>query len=65
MKKIIIRFLINLQDKELTKKAEDANMKLITFCTDIILKLKGKNIYLTENEINEAVKSFLDTNPNG
>ena len=64
MKKIIIRFLIDLQDRELTKKSEDANMNLITFCTDVILKLKGKNTNLTENEINEAIKSFLDTNPN-
>lgn len=59
MKKLIIKILNNIQDKEVEKPIEKMNTDLILRCTKLILKLRGIDATLSEEEINERVEKIF------
>lgn len=60
----LIRHLYNILDTEINKKYNLMDVDLVEACTELILELQGKNITLSNEEIEEKVSKipFIDTN---
>ena len=59
MKKLLIKILNKIQDKEVEKPIEKMNTDLILGCSKLILKLRGIDSNLSEEEINERVEKIF------
>ena len=59
MKKLLIKILDKIQDKEVEKPIEKMNTDLILKCSRLILKLRGIDATLSEEEIRERVEKIF------
>lgn len=59
MKKLLIKILNKIQDKEVEKPIEKMNTDLIFKCSRLILKLRGIDATLSEEEIRERVEKIF------
>lgn len=53
-----IKYLSVLSEKEIQKPVEEMDCDLILSCSEILLKLQGKKVSLTEKEIDEKVRKI-------
>lgn len=61
-----IKYLSALRDKEVEKPVEEMDCELIASTVELLLKLQGKKVSLTEKEIEEKVRkiSFTESSDN-
>ncbi len=59
MKKLLIKILDKIQDKETEKPIEKMNTDLILKCSRLILKLRGIDATLSEEEKHERVEKIF------
>ena len=59
MKNLLIKILNKIQDKEVEKPIEKMNTDLIFRCSKLILKLRGIDATLSEEEISERVDKIF------
>lgn len=59
MKKILIIILGKIRDKEAEKPIEKMNADLVIRCSKLILKLRGINSTLSEEEVRKRVDKIF------
>lgn len=59
MKKFLIKILGEIRDKEAEKPVEKMNADLVIRCSRLILKLRGINSTLSEEEVRKRVEKIF------